>query len=222
MANAFFEVFPKLNISQELQDIFAEVVVTKVTTTSTRDFIRVYIESERLIEKRYIFEMEESIVNQLFRRGNVRVKIYEKFQLSSQYTPENLLAVYQDVLYKIGFNDNVSIYDLSPWKNRLAIDLSQVIYNEVPLYDFQEEAVKKLQSFASAQEKRAGILVMPTGSGKTRTAVYFLLQDMISNGYQVIWLAHRHMLLEQAADAFFNLHPVIKKYMLDVAEDKNN
>ena len=43
MANAFFDVFPKLNISQELQDIFAEVVVTKVTTTSTRDFIRVYM-----------------------------------------------------------------------------------------------------------------------------------------------------------------------------------
>ena len=96
MANAFFDVFPKLNISQELQDIFAEVVVTKVTTTSTRDFIRVYMESERLIEKKYIFEMEDTIMNQLFRRGNVRVKIYEKFQLSSQYTPENLLAVYGD------------------------------------------------------------------------------------------------------------------------------
>lgn len=96
MANAFFEVFPKLNISQELCDIFAEVVVTKVTTTSARDFIRVYTESVRLIEKKYVFMMEETIKNQLFRRGNVRVKIYEKFHLSSQYTPENLLAAYSD------------------------------------------------------------------------------------------------------------------------------
>ena len=96
MANAFFEVFPKLKISQELQDIFAEVVVTKVTTTSARDFIRVYIESERLIEKKYVFTMEDSIKNQLFRRGNVRIKIYERFCLSSQYTPENLLAAYSD------------------------------------------------------------------------------------------------------------------------------
>ena len=96
MANAFFEVFPKLKISQELQDIFAEVVVTKVTTTSARDFIRIYIESERLIEKKYVFLMEESIKNQLFRKGNVRIKIYERFCLSSQYTPENLLAAYSD------------------------------------------------------------------------------------------------------------------------------
>lgn len=98
MANAFFEVFPKLNISQELYDVFAEVVVTKVTTTSSRDFIRIYMESERLIEKKYVFQMEETIVNQLFRRGNVRVKIYEKFHLSSQYTPEYLLSAYRKSL----------------------------------------------------------------------------------------------------------------------------
>ncbi|MDE6313890.1 MAG: PolC-type DNA polymerase III [Lachnospiraceae bacterium] len=96
MANLFFDVFPKLKLSQELTDIFTEVVVTKVTATSSRDFIRIYIESQRLIEKKYIFSMEENIVNQLFRHSRVRVKIYEKFHLSSQYTPENLLNSYWD------------------------------------------------------------------------------------------------------------------------------
>lgn len=54
------------------------------------------------------------------------------------------------------------------------------------------------------------MLVLPTGSGKTRTAVYFLLHDMVSRGYQVVWLAHRYMLLEQAEDVFRNNAPLAK------------
>ena len=207
---------PRYNVDAD--DIDALIPdMEKIADVPTRAFITTYREE---IEA-FIFENYPGLVRKLYCKYFHVDKKNEIFfpalasDLRQCVLGENLLAVYQDVLYKIGFNDNVSIYDLSPWKNRLAIDLSQVIYNEVPLYDFQEAAVKKLQSFASAQEKRAGILVMPTGSGKTRTAVYFLLQDMISNGYQVIWLAHRHLLLEQAADAFFNLHPVIKKYNSD-------
>ncbi len=98
MANMFCDVFVDLKLSEELTGIFEEVVVTKVTTTSSKDFIRVYIESNRLIEKKYVFAMEEAIVNQLFRRRNVRVKIYEKFYLSNQYTPENLLGLYKESL----------------------------------------------------------------------------------------------------------------------------
>ncbi|MGM9581013.1 MAG: DEAD/DEAH box helicase [Anaerovibrio sp.] len=184
----------------------------KIADVPSRSFITMYREE---IED-FILEKYPGLVRKLYCKYFHVDKKTEIFfpalagELRQRVLGENLLAVYQGVLYKIGFNDNISMYDFSPWKNRMAIDLGQVIYNEVPLYDFQEEAVKKLQQFAASKEKRAGILVMPTGSGKTRTAVYFLLQDMISNGYQVIWLAHRHMLLEQAADAFFNLHPIIK------------
>ena len=37
-----------------------------------------------------------SIWEQIFYRSNVIIKIIEKFQLSSQYTPERLLEVYKD------------------------------------------------------------------------------------------------------------------------------
>jgi len=33
---------------------------------------------------------------------------------------------------------------------------------------------------------------------------------MISSGYQVIWITHRHMLIDQTADAFYNFAPLIK------------
>lgn len=47
-----------------------------------------------------------------------------------------------------------------------------------------------------------GILVLPTGGGKTFTAVHFLCSGPLSDGYKVLWLAHTHHLLEQAYRGF--------------------
>jgi len=49
----------------------------------------------------------------------------------------------------------------------------------------------------------AGMVVMPTGSGKTFTAVRWLIQNVINKKGKVLWIAHRHELLEQAAMAFY-------------------
>ena len=69
------------------------------------------------------------------------------------------------------------------------------------LYDFQKEAIKELNKYFRLEENipdRNGLLVMPTGSGKTHTAVYWLLKDCITKGYQVVWLVHRVELVNQA------------------------
>ena len=36
------------------------------------------------------------------------------------------------------------------------------------------------------------------------TAVYWLLQNAVDQGKKILWIAHRHLLLEQAADTFIN------------------
>lgn len=72
----------------------------------------------------------------------------------------------------------------------------------------QHEALNKLHKWF--QEKRSdagGILVLPTGGGKTFTADRFLCTDPLSNGYKVIWLAHTHHLLDQA---FYSLESEVK------------
>jgi superfamily II DNA or RNA helicase len=51
-------------------------------------------------------------------------------------------------------------------------------------------------------EGKGGILALPTGGGKTFTAVHFLCSNALSDGYKVLWLAHTHHLLEQAFGAF--------------------
>src|SRR5262249_37299690 len=54
-----------------------------------------------------------------------------------------------------------------------------------------------------------GVLVLPTGGGKTFTAIRFLCRRALSAGYRVVWLAHTHHLLEQAFHAFDDGVPLI-------------
>ncbi len=101
--------------------------------------------------------------------------------------------------------DDVSIFTYPK-----TIDLTNSIANELPLFDYQEAAVSSLKEHFIENNQRAGVLQMPTGSGKTRMAVRFLLQDMVSRGYQVVWLTHRAMLIEQTADSIYQAAPIIK------------
>ena len=96
MAKGFFEVFPELQIAEELKELLNLVEVVKVTSTRDRSSIRVYIESPRLIHKQVIYSLEENILNQLFPGKELTVKIQEKYRLSSQYTPEALIEAYGD------------------------------------------------------------------------------------------------------------------------------
>ncbi|MCI8614308.1 MAG: PolC-type DNA polymerase III [Lachnospiraceae bacterium] len=96
MAKQFFEVFPKLNLDKTVQDLFEQVTVEKVSATKSRDFIRVTIACDYLIPKETIFGVESEIKKQFFGMHNVAVKLYERFHLSEQYTPEKLLHAYKD------------------------------------------------------------------------------------------------------------------------------
>lgn len=73
--------------------------------------------------------------------------------------------------------------------------------NPKQLYEHQGDALKKLDTIDKKKEFRT-LLVLPTGGGKTLTAVQWLLQNVIDKGKKVLWIAHRHLLLEQAAEAF--------------------
>jgi superfamily II DNA or RNA helicase len=65
-------------------------------------------------------------------------------------------------------------------------------------YAHQNEAIKALnQKNQSAFE---GLLVLPTGGGKTLTAVHWLLRNFIDKRKKVLWIAHRHELLNQATE----------------------
>jgi len=73
-------------------------------------------------------------------------------------------------------------------------------------FSYQREAWDALQRhYADAQTTGvfAGLLEMPTGSGKTYTTVQWLLRTVVNAGGRILWIAHRYELLEQAASEFY-------------------
>ncbi len=75
-------------------------------------------------------------------------------------------------------------------------------------HDYQREAWDRLSRHLAESESTGrfqGLLVMPTGSGKTFTAVRWLMEHVVAQGRRVLWLAHRHELLTHAASEFHRL-----------------
>ena len=96
MGKPFFEVFPSLKLDGGIHDIMEQTSVEKVSANKSRDFLRIYLFSTRLIVKDDIWTTEEQIKKQLFPTAEMTVKIYEKFELSAQYTPQKLMDIYRD------------------------------------------------------------------------------------------------------------------------------
>ena len=89
-----------------------ETEITKVASNSAQNALRIYLESTRLIPKPEIYHIEQEIRQQLFPHKEVAVKIIEKFNLSSQYTPEKLMAVYRESILEEIRNYSVLLYNL--------------------------------------------------------------------------------------------------------------
>lgn len=72
------------------------------------------------------------------------------------------------------------------------------------LHTHQVEAHAALDAAITLNRRRTdtGLLVLPTGSGKTFTAVRWLVDRALSQGIRVLWLAHQRELLLQARNTF--------------------
>lgn len=163
------------------------------------------------IEKYFLSENNhvENVVKHLMERNyagiNGGTKKSMLQQLCKQELTEAIISAYLNELLKVGLEEYEESTDyLKP----INIDLRMSKLNNLALYSFQQEAIDALREHFIYNDNRSGILVMPTGSGKTVTSVAFLTKEIISRGYEVIWLAHRTMLIEQAADAFYKLSPL--------------
>jgi ATP-dependent helicase IRC3 len=91
----------------------------------------------------------------------------------------------------------------------LKLDLEKLRERAIPprtLFPHQTEAIRNLNSVFDFKDNtgKGGLLVFPTGSGKTFTAVKWLCENALPKNCKVIWLAHSFHLLDQACDTFRN------------------
>ena len=68
-------------------------------------------------------------------------------------------------------------------------------------YEHQRKAMECLDMM-NKSKSYSTLVVLPTGGGKTYTASLWLLKNAIDKGKKILWIAHRQMLLEQAAESF--------------------
>lgn len=65
------------------------------------------------------------------------------------------------------------------------------------LANFQMEAVHAIRRKLAGRSGRRALLCLPTGGGKTMTALHLLLHDYVAANKKVLWVTHRIDLLDQ-------------------------
>lgn len=139
--------------------------------------------------------------------------------LRQKATSASLIIAYATAIAKIGGADVIFSED-TKFSRTIELNMRETPAGDISLYDFQKDAVNALENHFIKEDKKSGLLVMPTGSGKSRTASYFLIKDMISQGYQILWIVHRHMLINQAAECFYRFAGLSKLENPDIRSYK--
>lgn len=114
--------------------------------------------------------------------------------------------------------------DLEKWFNLLSMRTSLkhvVVDKQIAGRYYQEAAIKAVCDSFDAKNRRKALLVMATGSGKTRTVIA-LCKALIDAGWirNILFLADRTSLVVQAKRNFVNLLPDLS--CSNISEEKNN
>lgn len=128
-----------------------------------------------------------------------------------QYPERKVVSIYSK-------RDLEKIYNLRKMKGKLSnikVDL-----NIAGRY-YQQGAIKAICESFEAKNRRKALLVMATGSGKTRTVIG-LVKVLMEAGWikNVLFLADRNSLVTQAKRSFVNMLPEMS--VTNLVEDKEN
>ena len=191
MGKQFFEVFPKLKLDQKNQDLFEQTEIEKVTTTKSRELIRVTFLSRHLIQKENVLKVENEIKKQFFQDYTVRVKLYERFQLSGQYTPEKLMELYRDSILLELKNYSPVEYNIFKGADISYPDEREVhltIDDTVPARSRKDELIRILQKILN---ERCGFAVHITAAYKAKKTGKYKEEDELQIARQVAEITAR-------------------------------
>ena len=170
MSKPFFDVFPTLKLDTGLHDLFESVAVEKVTSTKRKDFLRVYIASDHLIQKEDVFRVEREIGKQFFLNMPITVKFDEHFTLSAQYDPQKLMDAYgESILLELKESSPVeySMFrraDISFAGERMLLTLEDTVFGREKAQEltrilekiYNERCKIPIQVEVSYKERKAG------------------------------------------------------------------
>ncbi len=108
MARSFSETFPTLHLGEEARSLLQSAVVERVVMTRDRKMLRVFLSCTNLVHRKILDDLETEIARSVFAGAQVKVKVFEHYQLSAQYSAKSLYALYGDsILYELKEYDHV-------------------------------------------------------------------------------------------------------------------
>ena len=111
MFKPLLETFDNLNLTDRQAKLFKDVLVSKVVVIRKTKKIEIYIESSHIIAYREIRLLEYALALVLGKAG-YQVQVYDRFNLSSQYTPENFWNEYKDSILLILKEENILEFNM--------------------------------------------------------------------------------------------------------------
>lgn len=100
---SFFEVFPTLELGNNLKGIFKDAIVYHIGMNSQRTCVKIYIKFSRLIGRDILSRVEGDIKRQVKPFFGMEVRIKERFELSSLHTVETIFEDYKEsMIYELG------------------------------------------------------------------------------------------------------------------------
>ena len=94
----FFEAFEMENVPENLRSLFEEVEIIRLTMNQKSRCVNVHVKSSHLLFTKERRKIESLLKKQIFQNAADVVTICEHYELSAQYTPQNILDVYHESL----------------------------------------------------------------------------------------------------------------------------
>jgi len=141
MEKNFAQVFPACKLNKELNNLFSEVVVERVSTNRQKDFLRIYLRSDHLLPKESVYAVEKEIKQQLFPKVNMTIKIQERFTLSAQFNVKTLLDSYREsIALEVSHYSNILHTALRKAEFEATEDtLNLILEDRVPVRESESE-----------------------------------------------------------------------------------
>ncbi|MBT4352431.1 DEAD/DEAH box helicase [archaeon] len=197
----------------KLEDILIDLGVRKLASFINENILEQLVEVGELINAPLVASiiLTEGGISCL-RNSKIREAIYDSFQnfnykefgfpdknsISFQWGNNNKTKNYLQIF---GFNnDFLNDSDKNIEQGKASIFR--------PLYPYQNHIRRQIFEFLSTQDRNKVMVHMPTGAGKTRTALEAssdFMRTIEEENFCVVWLAHSEELCEQATSSFIEI-----------------
>ncbi len=180
------EVLSTLNLLGK-EYVYSDSLLNVLSNTfSNEELLRNKSSRDLIIDVLNISEINE-LTNHL--GLSITSHIYEALK-SLSYKDELLVKLFEF------FAEELSEQEVVEWVDHKDIN------PYYPLYPYQRKVLNKVESFLASEKNRV-LLHMPTGSGKTRTAISYICKFLCQHeDKNVVWFANTKELLDQAFDEF--------------------